>query len=176
MTTTTTFNSGRKFFHWVIAAFLLLQIPFGWYMVDLPLADKAGPYNLHKSLGMVLFSLGVARLIWALFSSRPKLAASWPEKVMVKTLQAVLYILICLMPISGWIMSSAAGFPPKLFGLLQLPSIWAVNPDDVEGFQQMHEMQSWILLAALTLHLLGAIRHHFLLKDDTLRRILPGKN
>lgn len=174
MNTNNTFDSGRKFFHWAIAALLLLQIPMAWYMVDLPLADKAGPYNLHKSLGMVLFALGVARLVWALLSKRPKLQAPWPEKAFAKTLQAILYLLICLMPISGWIMSSAAGFPPKLFGLIQLPSIWEVNPDDVKGFQEMHEMQSWILLTVLTLHVLGAIRHHFLLKDDTLRRILPG--
>jgi len=170
-----TFGKGRKFFHWAIAAFLLFQIPFAWYMVDLPLAEKASPYNLHKSLGMVLFALGIGRLIWALFTPRPALDEPWPAKAFAKVLQAILYIIVCLMPVSGWIMSSAAGLPPKLFGLVQLPAIWATDPDAVEGFRRMHELQSWILLGALSLHFLGAMRHHFILKNDVLRRMLPGK-
>jgi len=169
-----TFGTGRKFFHWVIAGVLLIQIPLAWYMVDLPLAEKAGPYNLHKSIGIVLLALGVARLIWALFSKRPKLVAPWYEKALSKVSQAVLYLLICLMPLSGWIMSSAAGFPPKIFGLVQLPPLMAADESRVEGFVQMHEIQSYILLTALALHLIGAIRHHFLLKDDVVKRMLPG--
>ena len=174
----TRFGAGRKFFHWSITAFLLFQIPFGIYMTDLPLGpDKLEKYSLHKAVGMTIFSLAVLRLVWVLFSKRPPLPATTPfyEKALVKASQAILYILVCLMPLSGWMMSSAAGYPVSLFGLYTLPAL--IPPDEtlVDGFIEMHEIQGWILMTVIALHVAGALRHHFLLKDDTLKQMLPGK-
>ena len=174
----TGFGRGRKFFHWTILLFLLFQIPLGLYMTDLPIGiDKLEKYSLHKAVGFTIFLLAVSRLAWAAASKRPPLPSTTPfyEKVLVKVLQAILYIVICLMPLSGWIMSSAAGLPVSIFGLFSLPGLIEPNKDLVEGFARMHEQQSWILFGAIGLHFIGALRHHFLLKDDTLTNMLPGK-
>ncbi len=173
------FGTGRKLFHWTILAFLLFQIPLGLYMTDLPLgADKLEKYSLHKSVGMLIFVIAIARLAWAQISKRPPLPSTTPfyEKALVKVLQAILYLVVCLMPLSGWIMSSAAGFPVSIFGLFSLPGLIEPNKELVEGFIQMHEVQGWILFGAFGLHFAGALRHHFLLKDDTLKNMLPGSN
>ena len=177
--TTRTFGTGRKFFHWAIAALLLVQIPLAWYMTDLPDgADKLENYALHRSFGLVLLSVGVARLIWALISNRPRLPVETPlwEKVLAKVTQAILYILICLMPISGWMMSSLADQPVTLFGLITLPMLVAPNAETMESFQDMHEIQSWILLGAIALHAGAALRHHFIKRDNLLRSMLPGSS
>jgi len=175
----THFGAGRKFFHWSIAAFLLFQIPLGLYMTDLPLGpDKLEKYSLHKAVGMTIFAVAILRLVWALLSKRPALHTDTPfyEKALVKVMQAILYIAVCLLPMSGWMMSSAAGYPVSLFGLYTLPSL--IEPDKtlVDGFIDMHEMQGWILMTAIALHVAGALRHHFLLKDDTLKKMLPGQS
>ena len=172
------FSKSRKTFHWVVAAVLLLQVPFGWYMVELPDGpQRMDSYSLHKAFGMVIFTIAVLRLICSLFSSRPPQPAgsAWYEKALSKAVQIALYVIVCLMPLSGWLMSSAAGYPVSMFGLFELPQIMATDKTRIEGFAQMHEMQSWILLGALTLHLLGALQHHFLLKDNVLLSMLPGR-
>ncbi len=176
---TTSFGTGRKTFHWLIAALLLVQIPFGIYMTDLPLGpDKLEKYSLHKAIGMVIFVVALARIGWATFSKRPPLPATTPfyEKAFVKVLQAILYIVVCLMPLSGWLMSSAAGYPVSIFGLFTLPALIPADKTLVDGFVEMHEMQSWILLSAIGLHIIGALRHHVLLKDDTLKSMRPGSS
>ena len=170
------FGAGRKFFHWTIAALLLVQIPLAWYMIELPLGpDKLGKYVLHKSMGMLLFTLAVSRLVWALISQRPALPASIPrwEKLVAKLSQALLYILVILMPVTGWLMSSAANVPVVIFGLIRLPNL--VEPDKtfMEGMQSAHEIQSILLLILIGGHLLAALKHHFLSRNDILRSMLP---
>ena len=66
------FSTSRKLFHWTIALLLFIQIPFGWYMVDLPLSpDKLQKYSLHKAFGMIIFTVAVLRLVWAALTPRP---------------------------------------------------------------------------------------------------------
>ena len=172
------FGAGRKFFHWSIVLFLTFQIPLGLYMTELPLGtDKLETYSLHKATGMIIFTLAISRLLWSMFSTRPPLPRSTPlyEKIFVKVLQGILYLVVCLMPLSGWMMTSAAGYPLSIFGLFTLPPLIDANKALVDGFIRMHVMQSWILMGAIALHFAGAMRHHVLLKDDTLKNILPGK-
>jgi len=170
------FSTSRRFFHWAIAAILVFHIPFAWIMVDLPDGPaKIENYALHKSLGIILFSLGVARLVWALLSRRPKLPTDTPrwEKALSKVGQAILYLIICLMPVSGWMMSSFADSPVTVFGLITLPMLVPPDLSRVEDFANMHEIQSWILLTVLTLHIIGAMKHHFNGRNHVLRAMLP---
>jgi cytochrome b561 len=173
------FGFGRRAFHWSIATLLVVQIPLAWYMIDLPLGpDKLGKYALHKSIGMLLFTLALCRLIWALFSNRPALPATTPlyEKVLARISQALLYILVIVMPLTGWLMSSAANVPVVIFGLIKLPSL--VEPDEsfMESMQGAHEIQSLVLLTLTTLHILAALRHHFVKKNNILHTMLPLVN
>jgi cytochrome b561 len=170
------FSLVRRIFHWTIATLLLIQIPLAWYMIDLPLGtDKFSKYGLHKSIGMLLFVLAVSRLVWTLVSKRPALPATTPlyEKILAKLSQALLYALVILMPVTGWLMSSAANVPVVVFGLIRLPNL--VEPDKafMEGMQSAHEIQSIILLMITTVHILAALKHHFVTRNNILCSMLP---
>ena len=170
------FSLPARWLHWSIAGLLLLQIPLAWYMVDLPLGpDKLEKYTWHKSLGMLLFALGVIRLVRGLIGSRPALPAATPrrERILARTIQALLYLVIVIMPISGWLMSSAANVPVKLFGLVTLPPLIGPDKELVEVFEEVHEIQSFVLLTLVTLHILAALKHHFVNRDNVLHSMLP---
>jgi len=173
------FGMVRMSVHWAIAALLIIQVPLAWYMIELPNGpDKVANYALHKSLGMVIFAIAVFRLIWALLSRRPKLPAEVPlwEKVLAKLSQALLYILIILMPITGWLMSSAYDVPVSVFGLFTLPDLNEPNKQFAEGMVNAHLLQSWILLTILGLHVIGALKHGFVDQDNVLYSMLPLKS
>jgi len=170
------FGTGRMFFHWSIVLFLLLQIPLAWYMTDMPDGSgKLETFNLHRSFGMLLFCLAVARLVWVLLSTRPPLPSDVPrwEKIAAKTGQAILYLLVVLMPISGWMMSSFAGAEIEIFGLFELPPLAAPDSERAESFEEMHEIQSWILLTVIALHVAAALHQHIVKRNNVLLAMLP---
>ncbi len=170
------YSLSARWLHWSIAGLLLVQIPLAWYMVDLPLGpDKLEKYTWHKSLGMLLFALGVIRLVRGLVGSRPPLPVDTPryQKILARTVQVLLYLVIVIMPISGWLMSSAADVPVKLFGLLTLPPLIAPDKALVEVFEEIHEAQAFALLTLVSLHFLGALKHHFINRDNVLHTMLP---
>ena len=170
------FSFTTRLLHWAIDAFLLIQIPLAWYMTDLPLGpDKFEKYALHKSFGMVLFSLAVARLIWAILGKRPSLppATKRYEKILAKATQGLLYLLVIVMPISGWVMSSAANVPVTVFGFIALPNLVEPNEQLMESMHNVHEVQSIVLLTLVTVHLLAGLKHHFMDRDNVLYSMLP---
>jgi len=170
------FSFTTRLLHWAIAAFLLIQIPLAWYMTDLPLGpDKFAKYALHKSFGMVLFSLAVARLIWAIIGKRPQLPPDTKpfEKILAKATQGLLYLVVIVMPISGWVMSSAANVPVTVFGILALPNLVEPNEKLMESMQNVHEIQSIVLLSLVALHFLAGLKHHFVDRDNVLHSMLP---
>jgi cytochrome b561 len=84
-----------------------------------------------------------------------------------------LYAIILVMPITGWIMSSARNFPVSWFNLFQLPDLVKANKPLYEAMHTTHDVLAWTLAIVAIVHLLAALKHHFILKDDTLRRMLP---
>jgi cytochrome b561 len=170
------FGRISQLFHWLIAAVLLGQIPLAWYMINLPLSpDKLGTYAIHKSIGMVLFSLAVARLVWALLAKRPTLPDSMPrwQVIASKAVEGLLYLLVIVMPITGWLMSSAANFPVSVFGMLTLPDLVAPDEGLMETLKRAHMMQSRALILLAGIHILAALKHHYIDKDHVLMTMLP---
>jgi len=170
------FTFTTRLLHWSIAAVLLIQIPLAWYMTDLPLGpDKFAKYALHKSFGMTLFTLAVVRLVWALIGKRPQLPPGTKlyEKILAKVTQGLLYLIVLVMPISGWIMSSAANVPVTIFGVLTLPSLVAPNEQLMESMEEVHEIQAIVLLTLVTVHFLAGLKHHFIDRDNVLHSMLP---
>jgi len=132
-------------------------------------------YNLHKSIGITILALISLRLLWRLTHSYPPSLAShkpW-EKILAKLVHSSLYGLLFLMPLSGWAMSSAAGRPVKFFDLFTLPDL--VEPDkEMAGFlSSAHWYIAWAIIGLLSLHIAGALKHHIIDKDGTLKRMLP---
>jgi cytochrome b561 len=170
------FGPIAKFFHWLIAAILLGQIPLAWYMIDLPMSpDKLGTYALHKSIGVTLFTLAVTRLVWALLTVRPKLPDAMPRWQIwaSKIAEGFLYFLVIAMPLTGWLMSSAANFPVSVFGLFTLPDLVAPSETLMETLRGAHEKQSIALMVITGIHALAALKHHFVDKDEVLISMLP---
>lgn len=170
------YGAVAQLFHWVIAGLILFQFGLGWYMEDLPLGPrKFDLYQLHKSMGLTIFGLAVLRLTWRLFSPAPPLPASMPrwEKVAARSSHGLLYGLIFLQPIIGYLQSNAANFPIVLWGVVPIPAILPENEALAETLVVVHSYGAIALAVVVLVHISAALRHHFWLKDDVLRRMLP---
>lgn len=165
-----------KLFHWTMAAGLLGLCAFGFWMSDLP----RGPtmfkaYALHKSFGLTLLTLALARLAWRAVDRRPlNLAAPGWQKLAALGTHVALYGLMLAVPLAGWAYNSAANFPLQWFGLINLPALVPASPELKELFHEVHELGALALLALVALHVAAAWKHHLVDKDTTLRRMLPG--
>lgn len=175
--TENSFGSIAKFFHWLIALCIIGLIIVGLTMVnitDKPL--KMQIFNYHKLFGLTVLALVILRILWRWVNIVPKLPASMPrwEFALESAVKFALYFCILLMPISGWIFSSAAGYYPHIgnivFAAPGIPKSKAI----AEFFKQVHITTAWVLIGLLVLHILGALKHHFINKDNILRRMMPG--
>lgn len=128
---------------------------------------------LHKSFGMTVLGLVILRLIWRFIHPPPPPLAShapW-EKILSKLVHLLLYLAMIGMPVSGWVMTSAAEYPVNFFGLFDIPMI-APKDEGLAGLAaELHEYFAFMLYAAIGLHFLGAAKHHIIDKDITLRRM-----
>ena len=167
-----------RILHWLIAILILGMIGVGWYMAGLPdeHPTKYDIYPIHKSIGITLLGLVVIRLLVRFFSPVPKVPQelAWWEKLLTKTVHFLLYLLMLLVPISGYLMSDFAGFPVEWFGI-EVPGFVEDNMDSSQGALDAHGILPYILLGLIVLHLLGSLKHRFLDKDkntDVLKRML----
>lgn len=164
--------------HWLIVALIVVQVTTALLAHDLPFGPhKAALLGRHKSFGMTILMLMVLRLGWRLVNPAPGLpqAMKSHERGLAHASHYALYIILFAMPLSGWLMSVAKNYPVSWFHLFTWPN--PVRPDAAlaENMQEIHETLAWTLGGVVTLHILAALRHHFLLKDDVLRRMLPAK-
>jgi polyisoprenoid-binding protein YceI len=115
------------------------------------------------------------RIFWRLINPMPTAAKHTPlwQKSAAKIAHYALYVLMIIMPLSGWLMSSAAGFPVSVFGLFTLPDLIAPNNGVRMLMEQVHTLIAYAIIALVSIHILAALKHHFIDKDNTLRRILP---
>ncbi len=161
--TDTQYGSIAKLLHWLIALIIISLLTVGLYMSDLAEADpsRATLYALHKSFGVTLFLLAFLRISWLFISPPPALPVQFEkkEKILVKAIQGMLYLLMFAMPISGYIMSVTHGYAVAFFGLFELPSLLEESHDLSEIFEALHYYMALALIAFLGLHIAGAIKH-----------------
>lgn len=167
-----------KFFHWTIFTLIVFMFGLGWYMTGLELSPrKLDIYFFHKSLGILILTLVFLRLLWRVINISPLLPETTPiyQKLAAHGAHWLLYLLMLAIPVSGWLMSSAKGFPVKVFGTFTLPDL--IKPDNELGnkLAGLHEILGIVFLVILGLHIGAALYHHFILKDDILTRMLPWK-
>lgn len=189
--TAASYGSVARTFHWLIALLILTVLPVGWVASELSeritdpqiatgeatLAWAKLLFSLHKTLGVTIFFTALARILWALSQTRPGLlngdrrAEAW----LAETVHWLLYGSLVLVPLSGWVHHAAtSGFAPIWWPFGQtLPFVptseaWA----DISG--ALHYLLQWVLVGALALHVAGALKHHLIDRDATLRRMLPG--
>lgn len=185
MTNETRYGAVAMSLHWVTALLILSLLALGWTMTGLPPGSpqQFKLFQLHKSLGVTVFVLTAVRLAWRLHHGVPALPASMPDWERKAALlgHLGLYALAFGLPLTGWAVVSSSPFniPTYLFGVVPLPHIWflaeAQDKKTLSHFLgEVHELAAFGLVGLLAVHVGAALRHHFVLKDDILRRMLPG--
>ncbi|RUR15893.1 cytochrome b [Legionella sp. km535] len=172
------YSATSKWFHWGIALIVIGMLFMGFFLDEIPEQYQGSAYMLHKSTGITVLFLMLIRFIWVHAKGKPPLpesVKSW-EKVLSRFVQYSFYVLLIIMPMSGWIMSVAADRIPTYFGLFKMPLPW-ITPDKslAEFMNESHEVIAWILIVFICLHVLGALKHHFIDKNNILKRMLPGQ-
>lgn len=168
------YSRGAIAFHWIIAALIVANIALVWLpdAVALPFARMP----VHKAVGISVLFLSIARLAWRMTHRPPPLVSSLtrPEKLLARASHAAFYVLMIGMPLAGWAMSSGAEVrrPLTWFGLFDIPYL-PVSRAVGDAAGEAHELGGFVLAALIVLHVAAALRHHWLLKDETLARMLP---
>jgi len=163
--------------HWGMAVLLLLLLAMGLYMVTLPEVGfdqhKITLILVHKALGFVALGAVLARMAWRLGNVLPALAAGLPEwqQLAARVVHLWFYALMLALPLTGWVMSSAGGYPVSFFGVV-LPDLVAVNQQHFRLWIDVHRWLGYALAALLVVHAGAALHHAFIERDDTLRKIL----
>lgn len=167
-----------KLFHWIMAALILAQIALGLAAAGWHLSPaKLTLFFWHKSTGMLILLLALLRLAWRLANRVPALPAGMPawERAAARAGHALLYAAIIALPITGWIVNSAANVPLKLFYLVPLPAIVAPDKATEDLAKLAHFWLFALLGALLVVHAGAALRHHFVKRNDVLARMLPAR-
>jgi cytochrome b561 len=160
--------------HWLIAVLIIGLLALGLYMVPMPFGlEKLKFYGWHKEYGLLVLFLVIFRLIWRVNNINPELDLPWLEKIAARSMHWAFYIFMFAMPISGWLIASAAGLPASFFGLFTLPNLVAPDAQKMILFEWVHQWLGYALIAAICMHSAAALKHHFINKDDILRRMLP---
>lgn len=167
--------------HWLTATLVVLMLFVGFYMANLPRGpEKLQMIGVHKSIGVTVLVLAILRVFWRSRNPMPDMLGNPPawRHLLARSVQFTLIGLIVLMPITGWIMSSAGGHPVSFFGLFTLPDLVGKSKPLGGAFHEIHEILAFIIIALLVVHVLAALKHAFLDRDSTLLRILgrPGRD
>jgi cytochrome b561 len=166
-----------KWIHWLVALIVIPLVFGSFYLEDVTKLYKANMIGLHKSLGLFVLLLMIARVISLFVIKRPALPNTIPkwEWLLSRLVQYALYVCLILMPLSGWIMSTAAGKSPNFFWLVVIPFPSIVPDKALSDFMfQTHHMLAYIIIGLLILHVAGALKHLLIDKDSVMESMLPS--
>ena len=173
--------------HWLIAALIVVQ----WFLAES--AEAAGAEKethpaaalqqlailaRHKSVGLTIFALAIIRLIWRFVAPPPPLPntmSRW-QVAFAKATHFGFYALLFLMPMSGLVMTAAANFPVSYFGLFTIPNVVAPNEALEEVMKHRHHQLFTLLFVLAVIHIVAALKHQFVDRDDVLRKMLPWRS
>jgi len=163
--------------HWLIAIAVIVN----WRLAETA-EHLEGPaaqvyMNPHKALGILVLVLTAVRIVWRLVNPPPALDPAYKtwERMLAKTVHAIFYILLISIPLLGWIASSSFGYGIDMFGLFEVPALpVANNPDAGKWVIGIHKTLWTPFLILIVLHVLGALKHHFMDRNGELGRMIPG--
>jgi len=161
--------------HWVMALLIIGLMILGWTARSWPVSPfKVSLFFWHKSIGILVLALAVARMFLHLIDRRPTLPVmSATERFLARCSHLMLYTLMLVMPLSGWVINSAAKFPFMVFGLFRLPTFVAADKTLAEAAKTAHFALFWIFFTLIAIHVAAALRHEYRLKNGVLHRMLP---
>lgn len=170
------YNGAAQALHWLTALLMFAVLPLAWVMVavtrDNPSRDAL--FTLHKSIGMAILALTIVRLVWRGANPVPAFPARlsrW-ETAAAQLSHWLLYLILLVMPVSGYVLSAASGHPVTFFGLFEFPSL-PQNAPLAKFAVDIHLLTQWVVYALIVLHLLATTWHILLRRDAVLDRMLP---
>jgi cytochrome b561 len=163
--------------HWIVAAIVLAQFPLGWWMQEIakqPPGPRLQAFNLHKSIGLVILALMIARIAWRLGHPPPPLPAmpAWQARL-ARTTHVLLYALLVALPLTGYLGSAFSGYPVKFFGVA-FPAWAAKNAELKDWMSAAHLALAWALALAFAAHMAGVVKHTVVKRDGLIRRMTLG--
>jgi cytochrome b561 len=172
------YGAVTQLLHWAIVALIIVQFVLADKAEDLPRGmAKIATLAQHKSFGITILFLVLLRVIWRWMNPRPKIPSVMPrwQQLGARISHFGLYALLFVTPLLGWTMSSARNFPVSYFGLFTLPNLVSPNRPLYEFLNEAHEVSAKLIFVLAVLHAAAALKHHFIDKDNVLRRMLPLK-
>jgi len=164
--------------HWLVALAIITLFGLGLYIDSLSYYDpeyRTVPH-WHKSIGLLLAGLFIFRLAWRLFNRPP---APLPQPALLTTathaVHGLLYLLLTVALVSGYLISTADGRAIAVFNWFEIPAIPPLAEDQEDIAGEIHEISTYALIALAGLHALAALKHHFINRDDTLKRMFGYK-
>lgn len=171
------YSSIQKWLHWVIAAMIVfIMIPAGLTMTRIGEGEiKNWLYELHKSFGLIIFTLAVIRAVTRWRRGAPPVEPEVPawQRVAAYVSHYTLYALMILVPLTGWVATSACCAPVNLFWMVPLTLPVAGAEALAKTIFRLHYAFVYTLGAVVLVHVGGALQHHFIRRDRTLMRMLP---
>jgi cytochrome b561 len=160
-------SSAIRFCHWLSALAVLYLLISSWWMLSLPLPSEHStfrelPFQLHKNVGITLFLVLLAMLAsFTLRSIKEKDGADFKRRLTVKIAHSLMYLVLIVCCLTGYLSSSFSGWGTELWWLLDLPA-WAQESDDLNAlFSDLHLWSCWLLLLLIAVHIGGALQHSF---------------
>jgi cytochrome b561 len=168
-----------KLLHWLVASLVVVQFVLANLAERAEDADdlvsELALFANHRSVGITILALIIIRLLWRWRNPPPPLPETVPRWQLMasRVSHYSLYGILLVMPISGWLMSSAADVSVTWFGLVDLPDFVSPNHERHEFFEEIHELLATLLFVIASLHILAALKHGLFDKDGVLQRMLP---
>ncbi len=181
-----------KTFHWSIALMIFTMLALGWTASTLAERIEAPDiaatdatlywakllFTIHKTLGVTIFFVAILRILWAVSQPRPGLlnGDKRAEAALAETVHWLLYGSLIAVPLSGWVTHAATtGYAPIWWPFGQGLPFVPEDPAVAQIAAALHVILQWVLTGAIALHVAGALKHHVIDRDATLRRMLPGR-
>jgi cytochrome b561 len=176
--TTERYGMIAQLLHWSIVALIIVQLVLAEQAEEAgDIIEKAQILNAHRSMGMTVFMLAVLRIVWRFVNVSPAVLPStktWQHRV-ASLMHWALYALILAAPLAGWLMTSAKNETVSWFGLFNFPGLITPSESMTEQLEELHEALAGGIFILAILHAVAALKHHFIDKDNVLRRMLPLK-
>lgn len=174
-TSRSTYSTGAIILHWTIAILIFANFYIAFFHEGWSKETAGYWMGQHKAFGVTVIFLTVIRILWRLTHKPPpalQTHAKW-EMTLAKIVQVLLYVMMIAVPLSGWLMSSYAGYPVNMFGLFEITLPVAESKAAAGEFHERHEVVAFMMLGLIVLHVAGALKHQFIDKDTTIHRMLP---